>query len=722
MHTRHIRSWLIGLCTAAGLAVIFSGSLPQAELLAQSALSFTDITFSAGMESSRTGSHGAFWADATGDGRPDLFLSYNECRSGLRANRFYRNLGNATFVEEASQRGLFALTGGTHGGSFSDLDNDGDFDLITGETYADDCIDFSEDPEPLPNRVFRNDGGIFVDRTPPAMAGYADYTRSILGADIDKDGDLDIFAVNGDRGDPEPIPDRNEVYRNDGNFNFTAITSGALVTTPAGQAGTDTDYDHDGDIDIIVPNFGGGCTDGSCGDVGILRNDGNGVFTKVSRTSIGIQHRASTGISSGDLNNDGLTDLVLVDHERDPFRRIGYDRTAFVYLNAGFGRFSYLGEVRGIPGFTVGLADLDNDADLDMTFPGVTNVLLNDGTARFSLGPSYPTPTPAAGCVSFDCMSPDPRTVSFADIDDDGDLDSVVTVKFSAFRMIRNNFNGGNWLKVRLVSPQGQAGAFGSKVRVFRAGTTQLVGFREAKNVYGYLSQDDPVLHFGLGSATAVDVEVTFLDGTRVTRQNVAARQTIGFFGATSAEPPGMPRHLTVSIAGSLLTFNWQPPTDGGVPSSYQLEAGSTAGATDIGTFPLGLTPAVTASAPPGTYYVRVRARNLAGLSVPSNEVVATVGSGCPLPSAPSGLAYIVSGSLVTLTWNAPTGVAPSSYVVEVGSISGADNLATFDTFSPTPTISASAPNGRYFVRVRARTACGLGPASNEQVVVVGSP
>ena len=719
MHTHHARPIVIAFCTAVGLAVYFSGSLGGSNVLAQAALSFTEITVAAGMESSRSGSHGAFWADATGDGRPDLFLSFNECRSGRRANRFYRNLGGV-FVEEASQRGLFALTGGTHGGSFADLDNDGDFDLITGETYVDDCS--TSDPAPLPNRVFRNEGGgVFTDRTPPDMAAYADYTRSILGFDFDRDGDLDIFAVNGDRGDPEPIPDRNELYRNNGNFNFTAITSGTVITTPAGQAGTDTDYDHDGDIDIIVPNFGRACTDNTCGDVGILRNEGNGIFTKVPRTSIGIQHRASSGISTGDLNNDGLTDLVLVDQDRDPLRRLGYDRIAYVYLNVGSGRFFFLGEIRGIPGFTVGLADLDNDGDLDMTFPGVNNVLLNDGSARFALGPFYPTPAPAPGCRSFECTTPDPRTVSFADIDDDGDLDSVVTTKFSVFHLIRNNLNGGNWLKIRLTSPQGQAGAFGSKVRVFRAGTSQLIAFREAKNVYGYLSQDDPVLHVGLGSATTVDVDVTFLDGTRVLRQNVAARQTIAFFGAASADPPGPPRALSVSAAGSALTFNCQPPNTGGAPLSYVLEAGTTAGATDVGSFDLGLTTAVTASAPSGTYYVRVRSRNLAGLSTPSNEVMAVVGSGCTVPAAPSGFTYTVSGSIVTLQWSPPAGAAPASYLIEVGSVAGAANLAIIDTGGPTPTLAASAPPGRYFVRVKARSACGAGPASNEQVITVGS-
>ncbi|MGE0040912.1 MAG: FG-GAP-like repeat-containing protein [Vicinamibacterales bacterium] len=69
------------------------------------------------------------------------------------------------------------------------------------------------------------------------MAG----TRDMLGVDVDADGDLDIFAANGDKGSDEAVPDRNELYRNDGGLRFTAITSGPLVTTPAGQGGAETD-------------------------------------------------------------------------------------------------------------------------------------------------------------------------------------------------------------------------------------------------------------------------------------------------------------------------------------------------------------------------------------------------------------------------------------------------------------------------------------------------
>lgn len=685
-------------------------------LRAQGALSFTDITVAAGMSNTVSGSHGAFWADATGDGRPDLYLTYNECRTGTRANRFYRNLGGV-FVEEAGARGIANPSGGTHGGAWVDLDNDGDYDLLNGDTYATDCI--FGDPAALPNKIFRNDGGSFVNRTPPAMLAYADYTRSILGFDMDRDGDLDIFAVNGDRGDNEPIFDRNELYRNDGGLNFTAITASALVSHPAGQAGADTDYDGDGDVDILLPNFGG--FSAATGQMGVLNNDGNGNFTAVSPASIGIFHRASTGISSGDLNNDGRLDLILIDQDRNPLRPLGFDRVAFVYLNAGGGTFTFSGELRNFGGFTAGLADLDNDGDLDLTIPGLPNVLLNDGNARFTQGPSYPTPMPPAGCVREQCMRPDMRTVSFADVDEDGDLDSVVTVKFGPFVMIRNNFNGGNWLKVQLTSAQGQAGAFGAKVRVFRAGTTSLIAMREAKSVYGYLSQDDPVMHVGLGPAQTVDVDVTFLDGSRVTRRGVSANQTIAFVGATTIEPPATPRNLTATVVGSTITLTWDAPASGGAPSSYQLEAGSATGLSDLAVLATGLTRSLTASAPNGTYYVRVRARNAAGTGPASNEIIVIVGGTCLVPNAPAALAFTRSGSLVTLTWSAPAGGSPpAAYVIEVGSRSGVTDLVRIDTGGPTLTLSASAPPGRYFVRVKARNACGSGPASNEVVIDVG--
>jgi hypothetical protein len=131
----------------------------------------------------------------------------------------------------------------------------------------------------------------------------------------------------------------------------------------------------------------------------------------------------------------------------------------------------------------------------------------------------------------------DPRAIAFADIDNDGDPDFCVGVKRSRNRLIRNDYAGkNNWLKVRLVSPRGQAGAFGAKVMVYEAGKDRrngLLGLREARSNYGYLGQDDPVLHFGLGSHKSVSIVVVFLNGSEAAAINIPVNQTVVVKGSS---------------------------------------------------------------------------------------------------------------------------------------------------------------------------------------------
>ena len=467
------------------------------------ALSFTDISVAAGLSgppSIPLGGHGAAFADATGDGRPDLYIT-NHFNDPV-ADLFFINQGSSSFLESGTSRGISDFDAGSHGAAFGDLDNDGDFDLVNGTTGT--------GSNGLANNIYRNDSGIFTDVTPVSIRDRESGTRGIVTFDMDRDGDLDVFAVNGWLGSGDPTSERNELFRNDGNFQFTEITSGAAHTAPAGQGVTDTDYDGDGDIDLIAGNRDG--------DMVILRNDGNGNFSLVDPDTIGIIHRAYSGITTGDIDNDGDLDMVVVGLDA------AGDTIGHLYRNIGAGTFSFLRSFNGIDGYMGGFADLDHDGDLDLAFAGDDRVYINEGDGSFELGPSVPV-----NGIN------DPRAIAFADIDNDGDMDFAVGVKRSRNWLVQNNVNGGSWLKIKLLSPQGQIGAFGARVTISDASnaTGQTIASRESRSNNGYLGQDDPVIHVGLGNVTTVNISVTFSDGTTRIVTNVSSNQTVTVDGST---------------------------------------------------------------------------------------------------------------------------------------------------------------------------------------------
>ena len=191
--------------------------------------------------------------------------------------------------------------------------------------------------------------------------------------------------------------------------------------------------------------------------------------------------------------------------------------------------------------------------------------------------------------------------------------------------------------------------------------------------------------------------------------------------GGTTA--PGAPTNLTATASGSNVTVNWGAPTSGGTPTSYFLEAGSRTGLSDLAGFNTGTTSTgfSTSGVPNGTYFVRVKSVNSSGTSSASNEATLVVGSsGCTgAPGAPSGLTLVSnSGGAVSFSWTAASG-SPTTYIVEAGAVPGASNIATIDLGGTATRLTASAPRGTYFVRIRGRNACGTGAASNEVTLVV---
>ena len=137
-----------------------------------------------------------------------------------------------------------------------------------------------------------------------------------------------------------------------------------------------------------------------------------------------------------------------------------------------------------------------------------------------------------------------------------------------------------------------------------------------------------------------------------------------------------------------------------------------------LASIPLGDVTTFASSAPTGTYYVRLRATNAAGQSLPTPVMRLDVG--CVLPPAiPTGLRASVAGGSVTLNWDPASGNV-GRYILEAGSGPGLSNLATA-VLPPATLFSAAAPSGTYFIRVRAGNACGTSAPSGEIFVVVGS-
>jgi Tol biopolymer transport system component len=194
-------------------------------------------------------------------------------------------------------------------------------------------------------------------------------------------------------------------------------------------------------------------------------------------------------------------------------------------------------------------------------------------------------------------------------------------------------------------------------------------------------------------------------------------------------EAPGLPSGLSGSSTGSSLSIRWMAPSTGGEVSAYMIEAGSAPGLSDVAVFSTGSPgPGYTAwGVPDGTYFVRIRATNAAGVSAPSNEAVLVVG--CTGAPGPPGVFHgeVLQWGLVHLVWTPPVLPPMSSnghtgYVVEAGSAPGLSNLGMF-LVDPHQTFVhfLGVRDGVYYVRVKATNACGSGAPSNELRVVMQS-
>jgi hypothetical protein len=176
---------------------------------------------------------------------------------------------------------------------------------------------------------------------------------------------------------------------------------------------------------------------------------------------------------------------------------------------------------------------------------------------------------------------------------------------------------------------------------------------------------------------------------------------------------PSPPDRLLAAVNGSSLELSWRQTFLGSAPTALALDVTGTVAAT----LPLPVADSlVFPSVPPGTYTLALRSLNGAVSSAPSSSVTITVPAACPGPPAvPLDVVAVVQAGVVTLAWEPPSsGPAATSYVLSVGgAYVGTFGLGAARTFS------SPAPPGAYQLRVAAVNACGAGPFSASQTVVV---
>ena len=528
---------------------------------AQTTIKFTDITDAMNVRGYLKNGiaaygHGAAMADITGDSLPEILVTNavrhadDEPGGGL-LDFLYISHKDGAYTEEATLRGSDDRYGwtGSHGIIFFDYNNDGLYDIFNATT--DDA-----------NRLYRNRGdATFEDVSAAAGIPAMEYgTRGVIAVDINRDGWLDLYGVNWGpmetfRGVIQATPPQpNELYINNGDGTFTAEPRngprGLTFDNPEkmGTQGVSTvDIDNDGDMDIYVCHRNiiyDPATNSTRYEPNnriynqIFVNDGRGYF-KDETVARGLAESSNdcNGVTFADYDNDGDLDAFVVPKDEDD--SIGGKHTR-IYKNDGKGFFTKIPKSESNLigwGFTAVLFDVDNDADLDYWIgrtqdPNLRGnaLYINDGTGKY-------TELPTAG-LNF--RSGDPRGAASGDIDNDGDLDlffvdanKQLSTFYHNYLMRNDSENSNRWLKVGGRGPRGDMGAFGTKIWLFNQGhmdeMNQLVGYRQIQNGYGYLAQDDPVQHFGLGSRDAVDLKIMLLDSTVLKLPNVSARQRLNF-------------------------------------------------------------------------------------------------------------------------------------------------------------------------------------------------
>jgi len=428
---------------------------------------FEDVTARAGLAGEKLGyCIGVAAGDCDNDGRTDLFVA------NVGRNALYRNNGDGTFSDVTEGSGLDRKPENllSVGAAWFDYDNDGLLDLIitnyTIWTPATDrrCIVGTADAYCIPtvygsvdSRLYHNLGrGRFEDVTEKSgIAGSPGKGMGISIADFNGDGRMDVFIAN------DTV--RNHLFLNQGKGSFkeSGVEYGAAYneqgSTVSGMGSDAKDYNNDGWVDIIYNDL--------VGEVfGLLRNEGGERFEDVTRKSgVYTLSKPLSGWSVGfvDYDNDGWKDIYSANGDVDDLRPVSKQSDS-MWANMEGKRF----------------VDVSADMGPDFAFVGYQ------------------------------------RGSAFADLNDDGFLDLIVTSLAERPRILLNNaLSGNHWVEFDLLGRRSNRDGIGARIKL-TTGSGRTI-YNLATTSVGFMSSSDRRVHFGLGRETSIaSVEIRWPGGT----------------------------------------------------------------------------------------------------------------------------------------------------------------------------------------------------------------
>lgn len=415
---------------------------------------YEDVSDMAFGEQSPYYNHGCHTADFDNDGFVDLLIT------GYGGLKLYHNKGDGTFLEVQRESALDDNSWSTSAG-WGDFNGDGNLDLYVAHYVnwsfenhpvcrVGDKVDVCPPKqfEALPDTLFMSCGdGSFRNAT--REAGLRDDGKGlgVIVADLDQDNDVDIYVAN-DTTD-------NFLYLNDGHGNLEEVgllsgVSGDDVGDPNGSMGVDVgDFNQDGLLDLWVANF-------AQEPFALYRNYGRGQFQHVSKsTGINAFHGLFVGFGTAfvDLDLDGDEDLVVANGHvvKYPANAASVRQLPLMLLNRDSQRYERLEFVAG-----------------------------NNYFATQHLG----------------------RGLAADDLDDDGDIDLVISHLDEPVALLRNDTStNSSWLRVRLIGRVSNRDAIGAIVTLHTSRGDQL---RAISGGGSYLSQRDQRLSWGIDDGTKV--------------------------------------------------------------------------------------------------------------------------------------------------------------------------------------------------------------------------